>query len=270
VAPSDAPAWEINPINALLGQSIAPLAAAADHPPAPAGDLTQPEYQVIFVDTPGTTGRDRSGKLMLDDTAGASTMPMRSSSSSISPRPTRDDRRKPSVLKSPPPVVIALNKVDEVPADRLSDRRAAFLALLPDCEGHSVSALRGDGRLELLERLVGLLPPGPRYYPADQVTDLHEREIAGELVRAAAMRLLREEVPYGITTRVDDYRERGQEGAYIGVTLYVERESHKPIVIGKSGAMLRRIGTEARREIEAMSGRGLSGSSSESAGGLAR
>jgi GTP-binding protein Era len=85
------------------------------------------------------------------------------------------------------------------------------------------------------------------------VTDLYEREIAGELVRAAAMRLLREEVPYGITTRVDDYRERGQEGAYIGVTLYVERESHKPIVIGKSGAMLRRIGTEARREIEAMS-----------------
>jgi GTP-binding protein Era len=69
------------------------------------------------------------------------------------------------------------------------------------------------------------------------------------------MRLLRDEVPYGITARVEEYRERGETGAYVGVTLYVERESHKPIVIGKNVSMLRRIGTEARREIEAMSGR---------------
>jgi len=248
-------------INALLGQSIAPTSQRPQTTRRrQLGILTQPEYQVIFVDTPGIhRPHDRLGKLMLDDTAGAlDDADVILVIFDLTRRPTREDEQVAQAiraLKSPPPVVIALNKVDEVPADRLSDRRAAFLALLPDCEGHSVSALRGDGRLELLERLVGLLPPGPRYYPADQVTDLYEREIAGELVRAAAMRLLREEVPYGITTRVDDYRERGQEGAYIGVTLYVERESHKPIVIGKSGAMLRRIGTEARREIEAMSGR---------------
>jgi GTP-binding protein Era len=248
-------------VNTLLGQSIAPTS----HRPQTTrrrqlGILTRADAQVIFVDTPGIhQPRDRLGRWMLDDaSASLDDADVILVIFDLTRPPNREDEQVARAVRAraePPPIVIALNKVDDVPADRLSDRRAAFLTLLPDCEAHFVSALRGDGRDELLERILALLPVGPRYYPADQVTDLFERDIAGELVRAAAMRLLRDEVPYGITTRVEEFRERGEEGAYVGVTLYVEREAHKPIVIGKGGVMLRRIGTEARKEIEAMSGR---------------
>jgi GTP-binding protein Era len=248
-------------INALLGQSIAPTS----HRPQTTrrrqlGILTRADAQVIFVDTPGIhQPQDRLGRWMLDDASAAlDDADVILVIFDLTRPPNREDEQVAQAIRArsdSPPIVIALNKVDEVPADRLADRRAAILTLLPDCEAHAVSALRGDGREALLERILALLPVGPRYYPPDQVTDLFERDIAGELVRAAAMRLLRDEVPYGITTRVEEFRERGEEGAYVGVTLYVEREAHKPIVIGKRGVMLRRIGTAARKEIEAMSGR---------------
>jgi GTP-binding protein Era len=248
-------------INALLGQSIAPTS----HRPQTTrrrqlGILTRADAQVIFVDTPGIhQPQDRLGRWMLDDASAAlDDADVILVIFDLTRPPNREDEQVAQAIRArsdSPPIVIALNKVDEVPADRLADRRAAILTLLPDCEAHAVSALRGDGREALLERILALLPVGPRYYPPDQVTDLFERDIAGELVRAAAMRLLRDEVPYGITTRVEEFRERGEEGAYVGVTLYVEREAHKPIVIGKGGVMLRRIGTAARKEIEAMSGR---------------
>jgi GTP-binding protein Era len=245
-------------INSFLGQSIAPTSQRPQTTRRrQLGILTVPNAQVIFVDTPGIhRPHDRLGQFMIDDAAGAlDDADLVLVVFDLTRPPTPEDDQVAQAIRSlahPAPVLVALNKVDEVPADRLPDRRAAFLALLPDGEAHTVSALRGDGRQELLERIISLLPAGPRYFPADQVTDLYEREIAGELVRAAAMRLLRDEVPYGITTQVDEYRERGEDGAYIAVSLYVEREAHKPIVIGKGGAMLRRIGTEARREIEAM------------------
>jgi GTP-binding protein Era len=248
-------------INAFLGQSVAATSHRAQTTRRrQLGILTLPTAQLIFVDTPGIhQPRDRLGQLMVDEAAGAlGDADLILAIFDLTRPPTPEDEQVAAAirtLKSGQTVILALNKVDEVPGDRLPGRRAAFMTLLPDAEAHAVSALRGDGRQELLERLIALLPSGPRYFPAEQVTDVFERDLAGDLVRAAAMRLLRDEVPYGITGRVDEYRERGEDGAFIGVTLYVERESHKPIVIGKGGAMLRRIGTEARKEIEAMSGR---------------
>ena len=118
-----------------------------------------------------------------------------------------------------------------------------------------ISATRGDQRQELLERIVELLPTGPRYYPKEDITDATEREITAGLIRAAGMQLLRDEVPHSIAVRVDEFKERGDHGAYITATLFVERESQKGIVIGKGGSMLRQIGTQARKEIEQMSGR---------------
>ncbi len=99
------------------------------------------------------------------------------------------------------------------------------------------------------------MPEGPPFFPEDQLTDLYEREIAADLIREAALILLRDEVPHGIAVRIDQYTERGEEGVYIEATLFLERETHKPIVIGKEGQMLKRIGIAARQEIEKMSGR---------------
>jgi GTP-binding protein Era len=248
-------------INAFLGQSIAPTSQRPQTTRRrQLGILTLSNAQVVFVDTPGIhRPHNRLGEVMVEDATEA----LRDADVIVivfdltRPAAPEDQQvaQTAAAVRGTTPVLMALNKLDEASLDGLPERQAAFHALLPEGEVHLVSALRGDGRQELLDRSVALLPGGPRYFPADQVTDLYEREIAGELVRAAAMRMLRDEVPYGISTRVDEYRERGENGAYIGVTMYVEREAHKPIVIGKGGSMLRRIGSEARREIEAMCGR---------------
>jgi GTP-binding protein Era len=92
-------------------------------------------------------------------------------------------------------------------------------------------------------------------YDSEQVTDYYEREIAAELIREACLLHLRDEVPHGVAVRIDEFTERGDEGAYIAATIFVERESQKGIAIGRGAEMLKRIGTTARQEIEEMSGR---------------
>jgi GTPase len=108
---------------------------------------------------------------------------------------------------------------------------------------------------ELLSEILRHMPEGEPFYPPDQVTDLYERDIAADLIREAALIHLRDEVPHGVTVRIDEYTERNEHGAFIAATLFVERESHKPIVIGQGGEMLKKIGMTARQEIEKMSDR---------------
>jgi GTP-binding protein Era len=148
-----------------------------------------------------------------------------------------------------------LNKLDAVPSELFEVNEAAFRQGLPPALALPISASRGDNLPELLETILQHLPEGPAYFPEDQLTDLYEREIAADLIRESALILLRDEVPHGIAVRIDQYTERGEEGVYIEATLFVERESHKPIIIGKQGQMLKKIGSAARLEIEKMSGR---------------
>jgi GTP-binding protein Era len=172
--------------------------------------------------------------------------------------PTEDDERVVERLRESgagKPWIVALNKVDAVRPEDLAGRFAAFEALLPGTEPLPISAGRGDNRDLLLERVVASLPAGPEYYPDGQLSDLDEREIAADLIRAAALQVLRDEVPHCTAVRIEDYRDRGDTGAYVAATLLVERESQKAIVIGKAGSMLRELGTLARQQIEAMSGR---------------
>jgi GTP-binding protein Era len=152
-------------------------------------------------------------------------------------------------------LLAALNKIDLLSSAEITQQLEAYQNLLPEVDFIQVSATRGDGRDELLRRIIGLLPVGPQFFPDEEITDLSERDIASDLIRAAAMQHLREELPYVIAVRIDDFKERGDSGAFIAGTIFVERESQKGIVIGKGGTMLREIGTTARKEIEAMSGR---------------
>jgi GTP-binding protein Era len=154
--------------------------------------------------------------------------------------------------------MLVLNKIDLLPSpstEELPERQAVFHALLPDADVFAISATRGDNRQALLSAILDRLPEGEPLYPEEQVTDMFEREIAGELIREAALLLLREEIPHGIAVRVDEFKERGETGAFISATVIVERETHKPIVIGQGGKMLKKIGSAARKEIEIMSGR---------------
>jgi GTP-binding protein Era len=148
------------------------------------------------------------------------------------------------------PVVIAVNKVDRLKPGHIASQMETAAGLGEFHALHPVSAKTGDGVEELRDELVGLLPEGPLYYPRDQRTDLSAETQVAELIREKALRLTREEVPHAITVKVEELEERAVRAA-----LYVETESQKQIVVGKAGSMVRRIGTEARPEIEALLGR---------------
>jgi GTP-binding protein Era len=255
-------------VNALLGQKVAAVSLRPQTTrKRQLGILTLENAQVIFIDTPGLhQSRHKLGEKMnqeareaLDDSdvilflvdAGED--------------PQVEDRLLANVLKNikmAVPILLVVNKADLLPDDELPARTEAFKDLVSPLRERMgrlemifVSATRGDKLTELLSQIITWLPENEPYYPEDQITDYYEREIAADLIREAALIQLRDEVPHGIAVRMDEYIERNERGAYISATIFVERESHKSIVIGKGGEMLKKIGSTARQEIEAMSGR---------------
>jgi GTP-binding protein Era len=251
-------------MNALLGQKIA---AVSPRPQTTRkhqlGILTLEQAQIVFVDTPGVhRPRHKLGERMNEEAQDAlENCGLILFLVDASQPPTDDDRLLASRinnLHAAGRTLLVLNKIDLLPAqpsEEFSERQAIFHALLPQAEIMAISATRGDNREALVTAMLNRLPVGEALYPEEQVTDMFEREIAAELIREAALILLREEVPHGIAVRVDEFTERGETGAYIAATVIVERESHKPIVIGQGGSMLKKIGSAARKEIETMSGR---------------
>jgi GTPase len=148
------------------------------------------------------------------------------------------------------PIVIAVNKVDRLKPGHIASQMQTAAQLGHFHALHPVSAKTGDGIGELREELVGLLPEGPMYYPLEQRTDLPLETQIAELVREQALRLTKEEVPHAVTAEVEELTDK-----VVRVNLYVETESQKQILVGKSGAMVKRIGTGARPEMEALLGR---------------
>jgi GTPase len=147
------------------------------------------------------------------------------------------------------PVVIALNKVDRLKPGHIATQMNTASRLGDFHALHPVSAKTGDGVDELRTELVELLPEGPQYFPSEQRTDLSLEEQIAELVREKAIQLTREEVPHAITAEVEELGEKVAR-----VSIYVETESQKQILVGKRGAMVKEIGTRARPEIEALLG----------------
>jgi GTP-binding protein Era len=248
-------------INALLGQKVA---AVSPKPQTTRrnqlGILTLDEAQIIFTDTPGLHHeRNKLGELMNTEALSAledADEVLFVADASESPRNEDTDLAEQiAARKSGTPTLIALNKTDLVDSLQQETRHREFGELIPGAEILAVSATTGAGLDPLRERLIELLPSGPPFYPEDQVTDLYERQIAADLIREAALNHLRDEVPHGIAVRIDQFVERESGGALIEATLLVEKETHKGIVIGQGGEMVKQIGTDARKEIERMSGR---------------
>jgi len=153
------------------------------------------------------------------------------------------------VFELGPPVVIALNKVDRLKPGHIAEQMQNGARLGDFHSLHPVSALTGDGIGELRDDLVSLLPEGPTYYPVEQRTDLAPELQVAELVREKALQLTREEVPHAISVEVDELGEK-----VVRATIFVETESQKQIVVGKSGSIVKKIGTRARPEIELVLG----------------
>jgi GTP-binding protein Era len=248
-------------VNAYLGQLVAPIS------PRPQttrrkqlGILTLPDTQIVFVDTPGLHKQiDQLGSYMnlaaesaLDD---ADLILWLVSADEM---PTEEDAlisKKLLSLKRSQPVFLVLNKIDRLSPLELADREKLFSPLAPKAEIYHVSALSGTGKDDLLNAVISRLPEGGPYYEEDQITDLYEKEITSDLIRAAVLDSLRDEIPYSVAVRVEEFIDRDDENSSITATLFVERESQKGIVIGKNAEMLKKIGTQARMEIERMTGR---------------
>ncbi len=149
-------------------------------------------------------------------------------------------------------VLLALNKIDRVAREKLLpladdlNRRGKFERIF------MISSTTGDGVDDLADYLAGLVPEGPWLFPEDQVSDVPLRLLAAELVREQVFLQLHEELPYAITVETDQWEERKDGSVRIDMTIHVARESHKPIVLGKGGAQVKRIGEKARRELEAL------------------
>ncbi|MFO7943712.1 MAG: GTPase Era [Anaerolineales bacterium] len=249
-------------LNSLLQQKIA---AVSPKPQTTRfqqfGILTLDRAQLIFIDTAGlhhphhTLGEymNEGAKNALKD---ADMGLLIVDGSDIPPRD--EDRLILEILQEiepTPAMVIAMNKIDKLTSQQVEEHANAYQGLIPDAELIPISATRGDHLDQLTDTLLKYLPEGPPLFPEDQVTDLFERDIAADMIRAAAMIHLKHEVPHAVAVRIDEFKERNDHGAYISATLFAERESQKAIVIGKNGSMIKRIGITARKEIEEMSGR---------------
>ena len=149
------------------------------------------------------------------------------------------------------PIILVINKIDTVKKEEILAFIAAYKDVCSFAEIVPVSALNGENKENLMKAIFNYLPEGPQFYDEDTITDQPERQIVAELIREKALRLLDEEIPHGIAVSIESMKERKKGNIVdIDATIVCERDSHKGIVIGKQGAMLKKIGTLARQEIE--------------------
>lgn len=249
-------------MNAILGEKIAIVS------PKPQttrlrqlGIYSTKGVQVIFIDTPGIhrpvteLGQFMVG-VALDALQEADVILW---VVDVSAPPSPDDERVAALIRqaveaAPRPAVLAMNKLDSTRPDYVIPNSEAYRALLPDADWATLSARKGDGVPDILRRIVEKLPEGPRYYPDDQLSDTAMREIAAEVVREKALINLDAEVPHAVAVEIEEYKERSETLTFIRAVIYVERDSHKGILIGKGGAMLKKIASEARAELEGLTG----------------
>lgn len=147
-------------------------------------------------------------------------------------------------------VVLVLNKLDEVKVEKLLPLSASLNEIAPIERTFMISALRGDGVADLRAYLAGAMPAGPWHFPEDTLTDQASRILAAELTREALFLKLHQELPYSLAVETETWEEKPDGSVRIQQVIYIQRESHKPIVIGKGGQMLRKVGEAARQEIE--------------------
>lgn len=246
-------------LNQILGEKVAIVS------PKPqttrnrvTGIRTTPTSQIIFIDTPGIhqghslinrrlmdtalqTLDDVDGVLWLLDTHN---------------KVNQEEERMSETLRGvETPVLILLNKIDLVSKGKLLPLMERCARLLPGKEIVPVSALKGEGLDIVLDIVERWLPSGPQYFTEGEHTDQTERFLASELVREKVFLLTREEIPYGVAVTIDEFNEKEKKNLIvISATIHTERDSHKGILIGKRGSMLKQIGQQAREELESLLG----------------
>lgn len=218
--------------------------------------LTTEEGQIIFVDTPGIhKAKNKLGEYMvniaertLNEVDVVLWLVEPTTFIGAGERHIADQLQK---VKTP--VILVINKVDMVKKEEVLPAIAAYKDLYDFAEIVPVSARSGENTDELLKVIMKYLPFGPQFYDEDTITDQPERQIVAELIREKALHCLNEEIPHGIAVTIESMK-RNKKVMHIDATIICERDSHKGIIIGKQGNMLKKIGSTARYEIEKMLG----------------
>jgi GTP-binding protein Era len=247
-------------LNRLVGQKVA---IVSDKPQTTrhriVGVRNAPEAQIVFIDTPGIhKPLHRMNKHMVDaaiDTLKEVDVVVLMVDAVL--RPGSGDAFVLDVVgRAGTSAVLALNKIDQIDKPRLLPLMQQYAATLPFKAIVPISALTGDGEADLLRAIVDALPEGEALYPEDYLTDQSERHLAAELVREKVLHHTHDELPYSTAVLIDQFEEPKTEGGVtrIFASILVDQASQKPIVVGKGGEMIKRIGIEARKDLEEMLG----------------
>ncbi|CAM3116588.1 GTPase Era [Paenibacillus lupini] len=245
-------------MNHLIGQKIAIM---SDKPQTTRnkihGVYTTETSQIVFLDTPGIhKPQSKLGDYMMKTAEGA----LKEVEAVLFLIDVAEgfgggDRFIIEQLKKvDTPVFLVMNKIDKVQPEQLLATITQYKDMYPFAEVVPISALQGNNVDTLLAQLQKYLPEGPQYYPADQITDHPEQFVVSELIREKILHMTREEIPHSIAVGIEDMRVQENGVVYIGAVIFVERDSQKGIIIGKKGALLKEVGKQARRDIEALLG----------------
>lgn len=223
------------------------------------GIVTHESFQVVFVDTPGIHRPFHKLGQMMVNTA-KNVIPEADVvlfMVDVSVMPTDEDQMIAGILKGRTGVstILVLNKMDLLPPEKIEAHTEAYWDLAPFHDEWMMTIATDGVNLDaLLDKVVDLLPEGPRYYPREYITDQTEREIVAELIREQVLRHTYQEVPHSVAVVVEEFKEREQGVTYIAANVFVERESQKGIIIGRGGRMISKIGSQARKAVERLVG----------------
>ena len=242
-------------MNRLIGQKIAITSNKAQTTRNRIQTVyTDDEGQIIFLDTPGINkAKNKLGEYMLN-VAESTLNEVDVILWLVEPSTFIGAGERyiiEQLAKVKTPVLLILNKMDTVEEETLLQAIDKYKDVLAFAEIIPVSALKGKNTQDVIRTIMKYLPEGPRYYDEDTITDQPERQIVAEIIREKALRLLDQEIPHGIAVVIDRMKDRPQGRIVdIDATIICERDSHKGIIIGRQGAMLKKIGTQARIDME--------------------
>lgn len=243
-------------LNAILGEKVSII---SEKPQTTRNTIkaivSKEDFQIVFIDTPGIhKPKTRLGEFMVNIAENTlnEVDAVLFLVEAIDTEPGAGDLFIIEQLKKiKSPVILVINKIDLIRKDQILPLISKYNELMRFETVIPVSAMKNEGIDIIMDEIGKLLPEGPRYFPEDMITDQPEKMVAAELIREKILHLLSEEVPHGVGVEVISFKEReGRELIDIQANIYCEKDTHKGILIGKEGKMLKRIGSLSRMEIE--------------------
>ncbi|WP_248620901.1 GTPase Era [Enterococcus cecorum] len=245
-------------LNRIVGQKIAIMSDKAQTTRNKIqGVYTTDTTQIVFIDTPGIhKPKHRLGDYMVEAAYSAlhEVEVVLFMVAADQKRGKGDDMIIERLKKLSVPVYLVINKIDKIHPNDLLEQIDDFKAQMDFAQIIPISATQGNNFETLMSELEKSMPSGPQYFPEDQITDHPEYFVVSELIREKILQLTRDEVPHSVAVVIDSMKRKPDEKVQIQATIIIERDSQKGIIIGKGGSMLKKIGTQARKDIEKLLG----------------